>query len=204
MLAAAQPPALTPRLFCLQPGDRLLVSPHFVGHYTLASVRPERNVLFIATGTGEAPHNAMLAELLAADHAGRIVSICCTRWKKDLAYLEVHRALERRFPMYRHVTLTTREPENLDESAPGYVGKTYVQNFAESGQLERDLQFELDPTTTDVFLCGNPAMIGLPRHPHDWPPIYPTPKGMAEVLEGRGFRLDAPHKPGNIHYERYW
>jgi hypothetical protein len=42
---AARPPALTPRLFALRAGDRLLVEQHIVGHYTLAGVRPDDDVV---------------------------------------------------------------------------------------------------------------------------------------------------------------
>jgi hypothetical protein len=27
---------------------------------------------------------------------------------------------------------------------------------------------------------------------------------MVEVLERRGFQVDRPHEPGNIHFEKYW
>ena len=58
------PPFLTPRLFMLKEGDRIDIGKKIVGHYNLGEVKPGDNVIFIATGTGQAPHNAMLAELL--------------------------------------------------------------------------------------------------------------------------------------------
>nr|NIP85953.1 ferredoxin--NADP reductase [Planctomycetales bacterium] len=71
----AQPPALTPRLFALSPGDRLFMSPHPHGHYSLDRVQPDDDVVLVSTGTGEAPHNAMLAQLLSRGHTGRIVNV---------------------------------------------------------------------------------------------------------------------------------
>ena len=41
-------------------------------------------MLFLATGTGEAPHNYMLWELLRRGHTGRILSACCVRYRRDL------------------------------------------------------------------------------------------------------------------------
>lgn len=200
----AHPPSLTPRLFALSPGDRLFVGPHFVGHYTLAHVRPEDDVLFIATGTGEAPHNAMVADLLARGHRGRIASLVCVRLRRDLGYLEKHRELERRYGNYRYLVLTTREPENLDPAAPGYVGKVYLQEYFERGDCERDLGYTLDPAQTHVFLCGNPDMIGLPQTAAGGDCVEPHPRGMVKALEARGFRLDGPRNAGSIHCEKFW
>lgn len=201
---AAKPPVLTPRLFCLEVGDRLFLGPRPHGHYTLAGVGPEDNVVFVATGTGEAPHNAMSAALLRRGHRGRIASITCVREKRDLGYWKEQRQLEKLFANYRYIGLTTREPENLDRSRPDYVGKRYVQDLFASPQVANFLGFDLQPERTHVFLCGNPLMIGAPFRTADPAQRYPTPTGMVEVLEMRGFHVDEPHRPGNIHFEKYW
>src|SRR5262249_27718172 len=112
-----RPPMLTPRLFAFSEGCRLHLGTHACGHYTLAGVKVTDDVAFFATGTGEAPHNAMIARLLQRKHAGRIVSVVCVRHFAELGYLERHRELEKRYPNYRYVTLTTRESQNLDPAA---------------------------------------------------------------------------------------
>jgi ferredoxin--NADP+ reductase len=215
---ADHPPGLTPRLFALAEGARIFLGPRAHGHYTLAEIGPDDDVLFAATGTGEAPHNAMLAELLGRGHRGRIAMATCARYRQDLAYLETHRRLERLFPPYRYLPLTTREPENTDPSAPGYVGKQYLQSYFASGGLEAALGWPLDPQRAHVFLCGSPAMIGAPRIMHGDEPVYPEPAGMVEVLMQRGFRLGAaaahPARStvdagasadrANIHFEKFW
>ncbi|HEY1064570.1 MAG TPA: hypothetical protein VGE52_00610, partial [Pirellulales bacterium] len=155
-------PRLTPKLFALAPGDRLLAGPKVVGKYTLERVSPDDDVIFCATGTGEAPHNAMISELLAAGHRGRIASLVCSRFREDLVYADLHRRLEKRFANYRWLCLTTRERENYDPEAPGYIGKIYLQDYWSTGALEKDLGWTIDPARTHVFLCGNPAMIGDP------------------------------------------
>ncbi len=131
------PPALTPRLFCLKPGDRLHLAEKIAGHYTLAPMATTDTVLFFATGTGEAPHNAMTAELLSRGHTGPIVSAVCVRNQIDLGYLQTHRELERRFPNYHYLVATTRDPINLDPSVSGYVGKMYLQDLVRQGVVER-------------------------------------------------------------------
>src|SRR5262249_55411473 len=92
--------ALTPRLFGLREGDRLHMVEKITGHFTLDPVKPGDTVLFLSTGTGEAPHNYMLWDLLRRGHEGRILSACCVRYRRDLAYLALHDELVRRHPNY--------------------------------------------------------------------------------------------------------
>ncbi len=195
-----RPPALTPRLFLLREGERLFVGNKITGHFTLDPVRPEDTVLFLATGTGEAPHNYLLWELLRRGHPGRILAACCVRYRRDLGYRETHEELMRRYPNYTYLSLVTREPE-----AGGR--KVYIQDLITSGELEGRLGRTLDPEHTHVFLCGNPKMIGVPdRERETGRRIFPQPPGVIEILEGRGFRADQPQARtvGNIHYEEYW
>lgn len=199
--AARRPPALTPRLFALAPGARLLVEPRVAGHYTLAGIPAEADVVFFATGTGEAPHNAMIAELLAGGHRGRIASAVCVRQRIDAGYAAVHRELARRYANYHYLVLTTREPENLDPAHPHYVGRQYLQDIVRSGQFACEARMPLDPARTHVFLCGSPAMIGLGPQAS---PTAPLAGSMLELLESRGFVPVAPGGPGNLHFERYW
>lgn len=198
------PPALTPRLFGLKPGDRLFVGTKIAGHYTLSRVADGHDVIFLATGTGEAPHNAMIAELLARGHSGRIISVVCVRQRVDLAYHAVHVALEQRFPNYRYLPLTTRESINIDRGHAGYVGKQYIQDLITTGRLETELGHTFRPNGTHFFLCGSPAMIGVPHADEEGRHIYPRPTGVVELLEQRGFHANLHGHSGNVHFEKYW
>lgn len=192
-------PALTPRLFKLQAGDRLKMFEKITGHYTLDPVRNGDNVIFLGTGTGEAPHNYMLWELLRRGHQGKIISACCVRYTQDLGYLPIHRALMEQYPQYKYLPLTTREP--------GITSKVYIQDLITSGELEQHLGEPLLPEKTHVFLCGNPKMIGVPvKNPTTGERAYPEPLGVIEILEKRGFQADnaATKFKGNIHFEEYW
>ena len=95
------PPALTPRLFNLKEGDRLFLGEKITGHFTLDPVKPADSVVFLSTGTGEAPHNYMLWDLLRRGHQGPILAACCVRYRRDLGYLALHEELMRRFPCRR-------------------------------------------------------------------------------------------------------
>lgn len=192
-------PALTPRLFALSAGDRIQLGERVTGHYTLDPVKPGDTVLFLGTGTGEAPHNYMTWELLRRGHTGKIVNACCVRYARDLGYRETHSKLMEQFPNYSYLALTTRDP--------GATRKVYIQDLIMSGELEEHLGTALDPATTHVFLCGNPKMIGVPARDRDTGTVtYPQPVGVIEILEGRGFTADvaALKRKGNIHFEEYW
>ena len=193
-------PALTPRLALKRPGDRIYLGPKVAGRYTLASVTdPGSTVIFLSTGTGEAPHNAMITELFHKGHMGPIVSAVTVRKWADLGYLDKHRELERRFPNYRYLPMPTRESD---------VPKRYLQDLITNGELAQAAGGQFDPARTHVFLCGNPAMIGLPEEVDgdDGEKVsrYPETTGVVELLAERGFVLDRRGQPGNIHYEEYW
>ena len=192
-------PALTPRLFALREGDRLSMGEKIVGHFTVEPVKPGENVVFLGTGTGEAPHNSMIWELLRRGHTGNILHACCVRLRKDLGYLPVHEQLMRQLPNYKYLPLTTREQ--------GVTRKCYIQDLITGGELEEQLGARLDPANTHVFLCGNPKMIGVPfKDKETGQRRYPEPTGVIELLEQRGFVADnaAAKVKGNVHFEEYW
>lgn len=194
--AADRVPALTPRLAMKGPGDRIDLGPKVAGRYTLSGIAdPRRNLVFLATGTGEAPHNAMIVESLRRGHWGPIVSVISVRHRSDLGYLDQHRELEERFGQYRYLPLVTRDPDQP---------KLYVQDVIVKGMLEEQLAAPLAPAVTDVFLCGNPAMIGLPANDPEGVTEYPVPVGVCQLLTERGFVIEGRGVPGNIHYEEYW
>jgi len=191
-------PALTPRLFELNEGDRLIMGEKIVGHFTAECVGPSDNVVLLSTGTGEAPHNAIVWELLRRGHRGRILNACCVRYGKDLGYTPLHRKVMERHENYRYLGLTTREIG---------IRKIYLQDLLTSGELELNLGAELEPQNTHVYLCGNPMMIGAPtKDKATGLRSYPPGVGMIELLEQRGFVVDQPAAKikGNIHFEEYW
>lgn len=197
-------PPLTPRLFALKEGDRVHMSRRVVGSYTLDSVKPDDHVIFAATGTGEAPHNAMAAKLLKNGHKGNIASMTCVRYVGDAGYLAEQKQFEELFPNYRYRLYTTREPENFDSSHPEYVGKRYLQDVIQPGTFEKEFGWAIDPARTHVFLCGNPDMIGIPEKNSEGGYDFPETKGMIESLTEQGLVLAHGREPGNIHFEKYW
>jgi ferredoxin--NADP+ reductase len=188
------PSVMVARLFALEQGARLWVDARPRGDNTLQGVQPTDDVLFAATGTGEAPHNRMLWELLRRGHRGRLASIVTTRRRADQAYREVHERVMQLFPGYRYTAIATREP--------GERG-AHLQEMLRNGALEERAGFALDPARAHVFLCGNPDMIGAPRIAGE-DVLYPSALGMVEILERqRGFHSNPRRGRVNVHFERY-
>ena len=188
-------PGLTPRLAVKRPGDRIYLGPKVAGRYTLGPVTdPGATLLFFSTGTGEAPHNAMVVELLRKGHHGPIISAVSVRKWADLGYIQQHRTLESRYPNYRYIPMPTREAD---------TPKRYLQDLIQGGVLADEYGVTFDPASTHMFLCGNPAMIGLPEEV-DGELRYPEVTGVVELLAAKGFTLDHRKTRGNVHFEEYW
>ena len=189
--------ALTPRLANKKVGDRIYLGPKVAGRFTLNALKdPTASVIFFATGTGEAPHNSMVTDLLRKGHTGPIVSTVTVRNWQDLGYLEAHRELEKRFPNYHYIPMPTREAD---------VPKRYLQDLIRDGDIEKVLGGDFDPDNTHAFLCGNPAMIGVPEEDESGGEMkFPETTGVIELLVERGFTVNRRNEPGNIHFEEYW
>ncbi len=79
----------------------------------------------------------------------------------------------------------------------------YIQDLLRDPRYERDLGITINPHSMHVFLCGNPAMIGLPTWDGDMP-AFPKREGACAALYNRGFALDRRGQPGSVHFEEYW
>lgn len=188
-------PGLTPRLALKNVGDRLFMGRKVAGRYDATAVDdPTAPLVFLSTGTGEAPQNAMIVELLRTGHTGPIVSVVTARHWSDMVYVDKNRALEARFDNYTYLPIPTREPD---------VEKRYIQDVVRNDFTLDKLGVELNPDNTRVFVCGNPDMIGLPDESGD-ELAFPIANGVAEILIDRGFKLDKRKDPGNIHFEEFW
>lgn len=175
---------LTPRLFALPYGGRLLLGPRPAGLFTLDRVAPGKAVLLVATGTGLAPYMSMLRTMLVADAQRKVVVLHGARYSWDLGYRAELESLARLRHNLTYIPSITRPDE--DPHFRGSVGR--VQTLLGKGVVELLSGMPLDPERLDVFLCGNPAMIDAAR----------------ELLVGRGFKPDQGKVSGTIHVEEYW
>jgi ferredoxin--NADP+ reductase len=175
---------LTPRLFALSFGHRLYLSRKAGGIFTLDRVAPGKAVVLIATGTGLAPYMSMLRTVLVTDTTRPYVVLHGARHSWDLGYRAELESLARLRPNLTYIPSITRPDED-----PHFRGPTgRIQNLLADGVVETLAGVRLDPSTSEVFLCGNPDMI--------W-----AAKG---ILGPRGFKPKQDNEPGTIHVEEYW
>ena len=187
-------PYLTPRLFNLDIGDRLYMSSKVTGHYILQDIKPKDDIILLSTGTGQAPHNTMLAELLRDNHKGQIVVIECNRSFDMCGYANTLTKLAEQFPNVHYRQLSTREGDD----------PIRIQQFIANDRLEKEFNIQITPETSKFFLCGNPAMIGIPSF-KGGQITFTASGGTVELLVKKyGLAIHHGHTPGQIYYEKYW
>jgi ferredoxin--NADP+ reductase len=177
--------ALTPRLFALQLGDRLWLSPKVTGMFTLDQVPEDQHVVFIATGTGIAPYMSMLRTYLEADKPRRFAVLHGAYHSWDLGYRTELFTFQRICRNFSYLPIIS---EARGEPVPWRGPTGYVQDLWNGGALKAAWGFQPAPENTHIFLCGNPAMI----------------ESVTTLLTNEGFIEHSVQKPGQIHAEKYW
>ncbi len=175
---------LTPRLFGLDLGSRLFLSPKATGLFTLDDVPQDKHVVFLSTGTGLAPYMSMLRTHLLCGEPRKFAVLHGARVSWDLGYRAELETLDRLCGNFTYIPAITQPGE--DPSFSGSTGR--LQTLLESGVISAKSGLEADAETTHVFLCGNPGMI----------------QAAQEWFAALGFRPDEHKKPGNMHTEKYW
>jgi ferredoxin--NADP+ reductase len=177
--------ALTPRLFALQPGDRVWLSAKVTGLFTMAEIADDQNVIFIATGTGLAPYMSMLRSHLEAGGRRKFAALHGSNHSWDLGYRTGLFHMQRLAPNFVYLPIIA-DPAGEPVPWKGPVG--FVQSLWTGGAIEHRWGFRPAPDNTHVFLCGNPNMIAE----------------MTTILNREGFVEHSRKQPGQIHLERYW
>ncbi|MCX6901023.1 MAG: ferredoxin--NADP reductase [Verrucomicrobia bacterium] len=177
--------ALTPRLFALELGDRLWLSPKPTGMFTLKDVPEDKHVVFIATGTGLAPYMSMLRTYLEADKPRKFAVLHGAYHSWDLGYRTELFTLQRLCRNFAYLPIINGPQGEL---APWKGPTGFVQDLWTGGAIRTAWGFHPTPENTHIFLCGNPAMI----------------ESVTSLLAGEGFIEHSPQKPGQVHAEKYW
>ena len=141
-------------------------------------------MLLIATGTGLAPYMSMLRTMLVTDNSRPYVVLHGARYSWDLGYRAELESLARLRPNLTYIPSITRPDE--DPHFRGHTGR--IQTLLEQGIVEALAGVPLDPARIEVFLCGNPEMIGVVK----------------EMLAPRAFTAPRGKEQGTLHVEEYW
>lgn len=178
--------ALTPRLFALNIGDPIWMSPKCVGMLTLEDIPTDTNVILIATGTGLAPYISMLRTMLQTVGINRKIAVIHgARHSWDLGYRSELEMMERLSDKFAYMPIIS-SPEEEHIPWKGLTG--FVKDAWESKELKDAFDGHPDPENTHVYLCGNPLMIDM----------------ALEMLGAEGYTEHSRKQPGNIHLEKFW
>ena len=177
--------ALTPRIFALEPGDKIFLSKKFSGMFTLDMTEPDSNIVMLGTGTGLAPYMSMLREDLPCNSDRKYIIVHGARHSWDLGYRSELNTIANVCKNFTYIPAITRP--NLEHIKWG--GESgYIQDMWERRVIHTKSGLKPTPENTHIFLCGNPSMIDT----------------MVTVLEREGYAEHSKKSPGQIHLERYW
>ncbi len=177
--------ALSPRLFALNVGDKLLLSKNFSGFFTLQKVPEDANIVLVATGTGLSPCMGIIRSHLDPDSKRKFALIQGARHSSELGYRSELDALGRICENFTYINTISR-PD--DEPVPWSGHSGYVQEIWQSGMIAEIWGFEPTPENTHVFASGSPAMC----------------ETMAEIMVESGYTEQTFKEAGQFHIERFW
>ncbi|MGA2878704.1 MAG: FAD-binding oxidoreductase [Bryobacteraceae bacterium] len=132
----------TPHLFSMKPGDSIEMSAP-LGFFVIRN--PDKEAVFIATGTGIAPFRAMTPDYLSHPHAQQLTLLFGVRHEQTIYYRDDFEAQARRHPNFRFWPTLSR----AESSWTGRTGHVQAHLLEAIGE-RRDL---------DVYICGLKAMV---------------------------------------------
>jgi len=173
---------LTPRLFNLNPGDRLFVSNRIVGVFKLAETPENCDIVMIATGTGMAPYVSFIRSYLTSRPESRMAVIQGAAKQWDLGYFSELSFLDNSFENLTYIPTLTE----ADETWNGH--KLWIEELLEKEILKKEGGIEIDPEKTHFFLCGNPKMV----------------ENVSAWLFDRNYTKHTRKEAGALHVEEFW
>lgn len=176
---------LTPRLWTLEPGDRIQLGRRITGNFTLENALT-KTIVMVGTGTGIAPFLAMVRQHAAVRPDIRFVLLHGATRRAELGHHGEFRALAYALPNFVYLPAISRP--HLDPLWRGQVGRLTVF-FQDQGRLLAEkARVHLDPAKTDVYLCGSPGMV----------------RDISAMLEPAGYQKWSRANPAALHVEEYW
>jgi ferredoxin/flavodoxin---NADP+ reductase len=173
---------LTQRLCKLDAGDAVYLAPRPAGFLVLSEVPSGENLWLISTGTGIGPFLSILKTEAPWRRFKQVVLVHAVRRAEELTHRESIEQLMRRHPeQMRTVSFVSRE--SAAGALPGRVPAAL-----EDGRLEAETGVVLSAATSQVMICGNPAMV----------------IDTSAVLARRGMKKHRRRDPGHITVENYW
>lgn len=173
---------LTQRLVRLKPGDPIWIAPKGSGFMTLADIQDARHLWLLSTGTALGPFLSICKTGAPWRRFEKVVLVHAVRQAAELSYQDTVRQIQAaRGSRFAFIPFVSREDTD-------YAIKARVPQAIEDGRLEARAGIALDAATSQVMICGNPAMV----------------EDTQAVLEARGLKRNRRKEPGQITIENYW
>jgi Na+-transporting NADH:ubiquinone oxidoreductase subunit F len=128
----------------MKEGEELTITGPFGEFYLRDS---ERDILFIATGSGLAPIKSILNQMEREQIQRKATLFFGARTRKDLYYYEELRELEKKIPDFSFMPTLSRATE--EDKWEGEKGRV-------TGLIEK---YVPEKAALDVYICGAPAMV---------------------------------------------
>jgi ferredoxin/flavodoxin---NADP+ reductase len=173
---------MTPRLFNLNPGDRIFVSKRIVGVFKLADTPENQDIVMIATGTGLAPYLSFLRSYLTSRPKSKMAIIQGAAKQWDLGYYSELSFLDSTFENFTYIPTL---PE-ADQTWSGY--KLWIDDMIKNDIIRKETGIVTDPGKTHFFLCGNPKMV----------------ESVTTLLKEKGYTKHSRREPGSLHVEDFY
>jgi ferredoxin--NADP+ reductase len=166
----------------LQPGDTVFLAPRGAGFFVLDEVPAADHLWLLSTGTAIGPFLSILESNEVWQRFKKVVLVHAVRTAAELTYRDrIERLLARHRQQLCMIPFVSREA--IDGALFGRVPQAI-----EDGRLEARAGIALDPASSQVMICGNPAMV----------------RDTTRVLEARGMKKNRRRDPGHITTEQYW
>ncbi|MFI4938655.1 MAG: ferredoxin--NADP reductase [Candidatus Berkiellales bacterium] len=179
------PGVLTPQLSQLSMGSLLWVANHAAGKFTLHEIPAAKTLWLFATGSGLGPFLSMLKTAEPWQRFTNIVLVHSVRAANELSHQPLIKEWQAQHPTQFHwFPIVTQEASLINS----HVLSERITTLLQSGKLERLAQLELNPTTSQVMLCGSPSMVA----------------DVCETLQKRNLVIHRPRQIGHITVENYW
>lgn len=173
---------LTNRMIGLQAGDPIEVSKRASGFLTIDEVPEAQDLWLLSTGTAIGPFLSILKSPQVWQKFERIVLVHGVRLAEELSFGSTIQSLRESQPdRFQFIPFVSRETTEF-----ALHGR--VTDAIKGGLLEERAGFRIAPNTSQVMLCGNPAMV----------------KDASDLLQARGLLRNRRRAPGHISVENYW
>jgi ferredoxin/flavodoxin---NADP+ reductase len=172
---------LSPRLFELETGDHIYVSPRPSGFLTISEVPKTDHLWMLATGTGIGPFLSILKSTAVWDKFAKVVLCYSVRSPDELAYIDEIKTLAKSHPdQFVFIPTVTRAEYSAGLSA------RFPQTL-ENGSMEALAGAEINSDQSQVMMCGSTDMI----------------RDVSELLTSRGMKKHRRRDPGHYTTEKY-